>query len=211
MGLPKTLPASVSREVSRPGKGGTKGTKDRRYLVLQAYSTDTWENRLLDARQPAGSFDVVLAREKGHKYEVDHRAGVLYIRTNREAKDFRIVTAPLADPRPANWKPFVDHRPGVLVQHLEVFKDHLVVSEKSEGLTRFRIRNVATGSWRELPFNDPAYSAASGLAPEYDSAGFRYTYQSMVTPPSVYDLDMTSGKPKLLKRQPVLGGYDPKQ
>ena len=189
---------------------GLSRTKDRRYLVLQAYSTDTWESRLLDARQPGGSFSVVLPREKGHKYGVDHREGLLYIRTNRDAKDFRIVTAPLADPRPANWTPFVDHRPGVLVQGLEVFKHYLVVSEKSEGLTRFRIRNLATGSWRELPFNDPVYSAASGQAPAYDSTAFRYTYQSLVTPPSVYDLDLASGKPKLLKRQPVLGGYDQK-
>jgi oligopeptidase B len=190
---------------------GLSRTKDLRYLVLQAYSTDTWESRLLDARRPTGSFSVVLPREKGHKYNVDHRDGVLYIRTNLDAKDFRVVTAPLEDARPTNWKPFVDHRPGVLVQDLEVFKDYLVVSEKSEGLTRFRIQNVVTGSWRELPFNDAVYSAASGQAPEYDSTAFRFVYQSLVTPPSVYDLDMTSGKPKLLKRQPVLGGYDPTQ
>ena len=186
-------------------------TKDLRYLVLQACSQDTWECRMLDAHQPGGTFGVVLPREKGHKYDVNHREGVLYVRTNRDAKDFRIVTAPLIDPRPANWKPFVDHRPGVLVQDLEVFKDFLVVSEKSEGLSRFRVQNIATGTWRELPFNDPVYSAASGQAPEYDSTAFRYTYQSMVTPPSVYDLDMAGFKQKLLKRQSVLGGYDPKQ
>jgi oligopeptidase B len=190
---------------------GLSRTKDRRYLVLQAYSTDTWENRLLDARQPAGSFGVVLPREKGHKYDVEHHNGLLYIRTNRDAKDFRIVTAPLADPSQANWKSFVDHRPGVLVQDLEVFKDFLVVGEKFEGLSRFHIQNVATGTWRELPFREPAYSAASGQTPEYDSAVFRYTYQSLVTPPSVYDLDMRSGEATLLKQQPVLGGYDPGQ
>ncbi|MEP7159173.1 MAG: S9 family peptidase, partial [Chloroflexota bacterium] len=190
---------------------GLGRTKDRRYLVLQSYSTDTWESRLLDARQPGGTFGVVLPRERGHKYDIDHREGVLYIRTNRDAKDFRIVTAPLADPRPINWKPFVDHRPGVLVQDLEVFKDFLVVSEKSEGLSRFRVQKIATGVWRELPFKDPVYAAASGHAPEYDTTAFRYTYQSLVTPPSVYELDMKGVKPKLLKRQPVLGGYDPKQ
>ena len=208
---PGAAPERLLDEKDELFRIGLSRTKDRRYLVLQAYWIDTWEDRLLDARRPAGSFSVVLPREKGHKYNVEHREGVLYIRTNRDAKDFRVVTAPLADPRPANWKPFVDHRLGVLVQDLEVFKDYLVVSEKSEGLTRFRIQNVVTGSWRELPFNDPVYSAASGQAPEYDSTAFRFTYESLVTPPSVYDLDMTSGKPKLLKRQPVLGGYDSKQ
>jgi oligopeptidase B len=186
-------------------------TKDHRYLVLQAYSVDTWESRLLDARQPKGTFRVVLPREKGEKYEVEHHAGILYIRTNRDAKDFRIVTAPVAEPSQANWKPFVDHRAGVLVEDLEVFKDFLVVTEKFEGLTRFRIQDVATGAWRELPFGEPVYSAASGQAPEYDSAAFRYTYQSLITPPSVYDLDMRSGDATLLKREPVLGGYDPGQ
>ena len=206
-GAPERL-LMESDELFRIGLGRTK---DRRYLLLQSSSTDTWESRLLDARQPGGTFGVVLPREKGHKYDLEHREGLLYIRTNRDAKDFRVVTAPLADPRPANWKPFVDHRPGVLVQDLEVFKDFLVVSEKSEGLSRFRVQNVATGAWRELPFNDPVYAAFSGQTPEYDSTAFRYTYQSMVTPPSVYDLDMVGFKPKLLKQQPVLGGYDPKK
>jgi oligopeptidase B len=97
----------------------------------------------------------------------------------------------------------------VLVQDIEVFKDFLVVSEKFEGLSRFRIHNVATGAWRELPLPEPVYAAASGQTPEYDSAAFRYTYQSLVTPPSVFELDMPSGQSTLLKRQPVLGGYDP--
>ncbi|MEO5734957.1 MAG: S9 family peptidase [Rubrivivax sp.] len=186
-------------------------TRDRRYLVLQNQSTDTWESRLLDARQPGGTFAVVLPREKGHKYEVDEREGLLYIRTNRDAKDFRIVTAPLADPSPANWKPFVDHRPGVLVEGLEVFKSFIVVSEKSEGLLRLRIQNVATGTWRQLPFNDPVYAAAIGPTPDYDSSTFRYTYQSLVTPPSVYDVALATGKATLRKRQAVLGGYDPRR
>ncbi len=208
---PGSTPERLLTEKDELFSIGLGRTKDRRYLVLQSHSTDTWESRLLDARQPGGTFSVVLPRERGHKYDIEHREGVLYIRTNRDAKDFRIVTAPLADPRPENWKPFVDHRPGVLVQDLEVFKDFLVVSEKSEGLSHFRVQNLATGVWRELPFNDPVYAAASGQAPEYDSTVFRYTYQSLVTPPSVYDLDMRGVKPKLLKRQPVLGGYDPQQ
>ena len=208
---PGGAPERLLMESDKLFRIGLGRTKDRRYVLLQSSSTDTWESRLLDARQPGGTFGVVLPREKGHKYDLEHREGLLYIRTNRDAKDFRIVTAPLADPRPANWKPFVDHRPGVLVQDLEVFKDFLVVSEKSEGLSRFRVQNVATGAWRELPFNDPVYAAFSGQTPEYDSTAFRYTYQSMVTPPSVYDLDMVGFKPKLLKQQPVLGGYDPKK
>ena len=188
---------------------GLERTKDRRYLVLQTASTDTWESRLLDAAQPDGAFKVVLPREKGHKYDIDHREGLLYIRTNRDAKDFRVVTAPLQDPRPVQWKPYIDHRPGVLIEGLEVFKDFIVAIEKSEGLARFRVQDVATGTWRELPFSEPVYSAFSGQTPEYDSTAFRYTYQSLITPPSVFDFDLRSGQATLLKQQKVLGGYDP--
>ena len=190
---------------------GLDRTKDGRYLVLQAASTDTWENRLLDTATPTGEFRVVLPREKGHKYEVEHHDGLLYLRSNRNAKDFHIVTAPLADPRPEGWKPVVAHQPGVLVQGMEMFKDHLVVAEKSQGLTRFRVLSFASGQWREPAFNDPVYAAAIVPTPQYDSTAFRYRYQSLVTPPAVVDLDMASGSTTVRKQQQVLGGYDPKR
>ena len=183
-------------------------TKDRKFLVLQSSSTDTWETRLLDAARPAGSFRIVLARQKGHKYDVEHRDGLLYIRSNRDAKDFRLVTAPIDKPSPEHWKPFVEARPGVLLQQVELFKDFAVVSEKSAGLVRFRIHDFRAGNWRELPFADAVYSAASPGTPEYDSRSFRYSFQSFVTPPSVFDLDLASTRSTLLKQQEVLGGYD---
>lgn len=114
----------------------------------------------------------MLPRDEGHSHEVDHREGLLYIRSNRDARDVHNVTAPLADPQPANCKPFADHRPGVRLQDLEVLKDDLVVNEKPEVLARFCTQNITTGSWCELPFNDPADSAASGQTPAYDSADF---------------------------------------
>ncbi len=184
-------------------------TKDRRYLRLQSYATDTWETRLLDAARPDDSFKIVLPRQKGHKYEADHREGLLYIRTNRDAKDFRVVTAPVQDPRPANWKSFVDHRNGVLVQGVDVFKDFVVVTEKVAGLSRFSLHDLSAGKQKTLPFAEPVYAASGDATPAYDSTAFRYTYQSMVTPPSVFDYDMQGGQTTLLKQQAVLGGYDP--
>jgi oligopeptidase B len=183
-------------------------TKDRRYLLLQLQSTDTWEVRLLDARRPAGALQTVLPRRKGHKYSVEHRDGLLYIRSNLGAKDFRVVTAPVGRADPARWKTLVAHRPGVLVQGIELFKGHLVVSEKREGLTGFRIHDFARGSWSELPFAEPVYAAASCNTPEFTSTQFRYSYQSFLTPPSVYDFDMAAGDSTLRKQQAVLGGYD---
>jgi oligopeptidase B len=188
---------------------GLARTKDLRYLLLQSRATDTWEFRLLDAARPEDSFKTVLPREKGHKYDVEHRDGLLYIRTNRDAKDFRVVIAPVEDPRPANWQPFVDHRTGVLIQDVDVFQNFAVITEKMAGLSRFRMHDFATGARRELPFAEPAYSAWGGATPAYDATAFRYTYQSLVTPPSVFEYDMRGGKTTLLKQQEVLGGYDP--
>ena len=186
---------------------GLSRTRDGQYLILEAGSTDTWETRLLPAAQPQGSFKTVLARSKGHKYDVEHHDGQLFIRTNRDAKDFRIVTAPASDPAPAHWTPFVGHQAGVLIEGLSMFRGHLVVSEKSAGLVRFRVHDFARGAWTTVPFAEPVYSAAGADNREYDSHHFRYRYQSLVTPPSVFDLDMANGKVALMKQQPVLGGY----
>ena len=94
---------------------------------------------------PEGAFRLVLPREKGHKYDVEHRDGTLFIRTNKDAKNFRLVTAPLDDPQPARWKPFVDHRADVLLQDFEVFKDFVVVQEKQAGLNHLRVHAFAVG------------------------------------------------------------------
>jgi oligopeptidase B len=186
-------------------------TRDHRYLVLMSGSTDTWESRLLRADRPTGTFRVVLAREKGHKYDVDHRDGRLFIRTNKGAKNFRVVTAPVDDPSPARWRPFVDHQPDVLVQDLELFKGFAVVSEKRAALVRFRVHDFKKGTWRELAFPEPVYAAGGGATPEYDTALFRFSYQSPVTPPTIYDEDLAAGTRALVKRIPVLGGYDPER
>jgi len=188
---------------------GVGRTKDKKLVVLGERSTDTWEARWLDAAQPLGDFRLVLPREKGHKYDVEHRAGTLYIRTNKDAKNFRLVTAPLHDPSPARWRSFVEHRPDVLLQDVEVFEDFLVVQEKHAALNHLRVHDFATGAWRELAFPEPVYAAVAAGTPEFASKRFRYNYQSLITPSSVFDYDTTTGESLLLKRDEVLGGYAP--
>jgi len=188
---------------------GVGRTKDKKYLVLAINSTDTWETRILPADQPEGLFKAVFPREKGHKYDIDHRDGLLYIRTNKDAKNFRMLTVPVADPSLKNAKPFLEHRQDVLLEGVELFKDYAVVSEKAQGLTHLRIHSFATGQWREIPFSESVYMAFDAGTPEFESKLFRYGYQSMITPNSIYDFDMEKGTSTLLKRQEVLGGYDP--
>ncbi len=183
-------------------------TRDRKLIVLASTATDTWESRVLDASEPKGEFKIVLPREKGHKYDIDHRDGLFYIRTNRGARNFRIVTAPVADPSPANWKPFLEHDKDVLVWGIDLFRDFAVVSDKKAALGRLRIYDFSTKTWREMSFPEPAYMLYRADTPQYTSTKFRYSYQSLTTPPGIYDVDMASGVSTLLKRQEVLGGYD---
>jgi oligopeptidase B len=186
-------------------------SKDRKMLFLTCGSTDTRETRFLPGDRPGDDFRPVLPRQKGHKYNVEHRDGLFYIRTNQGAKNFRLVTAPVADPSPKKWKELVPHRADVLLRGVEVFANHAVVSEKSQALERFRVLDFASGKWREVGFPEPVYSARLQFTPEYTSPTFRFSYQSMVTPSSVYDYDLAAHKRALRKRQEVLGGYDPER
>jgi len=190
---------------------GVGRTKDHQYLLIECQSTDTWEARYLPTTEPKGAFKVLLPREKGHKYDLEHREGLFYIRTNKGAKNFRLVTAPVATPDPKHWKEVLPHRADVLLEGMEPFRDFLVVSEKSQGLDRFRIFDVKQKTWRNVTFPESVYAAFPGGTPEYTSTSFRFSYQSMVTPASIYDCDMATGKQTLLKQVEVLGGYDKSQ
>jgi oligopeptidase B len=183
-------------------------SKDKKMLFLRATSTDTWETRFLKSDQPAGTFEVVLAREKGHKFSVEHRDGLFYLRTNRDAKNFRLVTAPVSNPSPPYWKELLPHRATVLLKNVELFQDHLVASEKSAALDHFNVLDFRSGQWHDVTFPESVYAASAMATPEYSSKTFRFGYQSMVTPTSVYDYDMQTHERTLKKRQEV-PGYDP--
>ncbi|HEX9011267.1 MAG TPA: S9 family peptidase [Holophagaceae bacterium] len=204
-------PEPVFSEQDELYRIGIGRTKDRKFLLMESQSTDTWETRYLDASRPGGTFTVLLPREKGHKYDVEHREGSFYIRTNRDAKNFKVVTAPVATPDPKHWKTFIPPRAGTLIEGIEPFRDFVVVAEKREGLAHFRIFDVKADAWKEVAFPERVYAAFPGGTPEYTSGSFRFAYQSMVTPQSVYDCDMASGKQTLLKETEVLGGYDKRQ
>jgi oligopeptidase B len=186
-------------------------TRDKKYLLLESESKDTTEFRYLRADHPQDAFAVFLPREKKHRYYVDHREGLFYIRTNRGGKNFEIVTAPENDPRPNNWTVFLAARDDVLIEDIDLFMTFAVSVEKSQALTHLRLYNFQTGAWTSVELPEPVYSAYPGGTRDYDSTTYRYNYQSFVTPQSVYDYDTLTGKSTLLKRQEVLGGYDPSQ
>jgi oligopeptidase B len=186
-------------------------TRDKSYLVLQIEATDTSEARYLRAEQPQGIFKTLLPREKKHRYYLDHREGLFYIRTDKPGKDFAVVTAPENDPGPKNWKVFIPYQNGVRIEDIDLFRDFAVSVEKTQALNRLRVHNFKTGAWNEIAFPEPVYSAFPGGTPDYEAREYRYNYQSLVTPSSVFDYDPSTGKSTLLKQQEVPGGYDPTQ
>ncbi|MGH9482474.1 MAG: S9 family peptidase, partial [Terriglobales bacterium] len=190
---------------------GVQRTRDRRYLLLGIGATDSTEVRYWPADEPEAAPRLFLAREKDLKYDLYHRGGAFYIRTNKEAKNFRLLTVAADDPRWETAREFLPHRPEVLLEDLDLFQEFAVVHEKAEGLNRMRVFDFARGAWRPIEFPEPVYAVFPAGNPEFDTPLYRYSYQSFITPPSVYDFDMRTGAATLLKQQPVLGDYDPAQ
>ena len=186
-------------------------TRDLKYLILQIEAKDTSEVRYLRADRPADSFATLFPREKAHRYYLDHREGLFYIRTNKPGRNFAIVTAPPNDPSPKNWKTFIAHRDRVRLQDIDLFKDFAVSIEKSDALNHLRVYDFRTGAWKAIEYPEPVYSVFPSSTPDYESTTYRYSYQSFITPSSVFDYDVHTGKSTLLKQQEVLGGYDPKK
>lgn len=187
-------------------------TKDRRYVILTSESKETNEQLFLDASEPAGNFRLLEPREKNTRYYAGHHSGTFYIRTNADgARNFKVVTAPVADPGKRQWKEGIAHREAVKIDDLDLFSDHLVLYERENGLRTIRIVDLAHDNTYEVDFAEPVYTYQQNRNPEFDSNLLRFTYTSLTTPESVYDYNMDSKERTLLKRKPVLGGYDPEE
>ena len=180
----------------------------RRFVWAYSGSLTTSEIRYLDATTPNGTWKVVAPRVQDREYDVSEHGDRFYIRVNDTGRNFRLVSAPIATPGPEHWTEVIPHRSDVMLQDATAFQSHLVLYERANGLPRIRIRQYASDQSVDIPFPEPVYSAFPSVNREYDSPLFRYTYQSFVTPSSVFDYDTRTGKSTLLKEQEVLGGYD---
>jgi oligopeptidase B len=183
-------------------------TRDTAVIFLEAASKTSTEVRYLWADKPNSELKIVLPREAEHEYDVDHRGDLFYIRTNKNAKNFRIVTAPVADPSEKSWKEFVPHRPAVKIEGIAMFADHAALSEWENGLQQIEIINFKTNKHSHIEFPEPVYSAGLNANRVFNTSILRYSYNSLVTPNSVFDYDMNTGKSTLLKQTEVPGGFD---
>lgn len=180
--------------------------KSKKYLVIGSGSTLTTEYRILEAKNPDGEFRLFQKRTRGMEYSISHYADKWYIMTNKDkATNFKLMTTPETATEKENWVDLIPHRAEVLLEDVDIFKDYLVVSERSNGLNKIRIMPWQ-GEEYYLPFDIETYTAGTAANPDFDTDILRYSYQSMATPSSVIDFNMKTKEKTVLKEQEVLGG-----
>ncbi|HEU4530421.1 MAG TPA: S9 family peptidase [Steroidobacteraceae bacterium] len=185
-------------------------SKSQRYIFIGTESTVSSEWWYARADDPSLEFKRVLERERDHEYQIEHLNDRFVIRTNWNAPNFRVMEAPIATAHErSTWREVIPHREDVFVHDFEVFRDHIAVAERSAGLRRIRVRGWQGGGETVIAADEPAYTALLGTNVDIDTHVLRYTYTSLRTPTSTYDYDMRTGERRLLKRDPVLGDFDP--
>lgn len=184
-------------------------SKSKKFIFIVSEQTLSTEYRYLDADNPDGEFKVIQPRERGLEYYVDHFQDKFYIRTNWEAKNFRLMETPIHRTTKESWAEVIPHREDVLLRDFEIFKDFLVLTERKNGLTQIRIIRWDDKAEHYLDFGEPTYLAYLERNPEFDTDLLRYGYTSLTTPNSIYDYNMRTKQRSLLKREEVLGDFVP--
>lgn len=198
----------VYEEKDKSNYIGVEKSKNNKYILIYSQATMSSEVKMIDAAKPTEPYKVFAARMKDVLYSVIPLEDKFLIRTNKDAKNFKVVECPLDKTSAENWKDYIPHRTDVLVQSVEEFKDFIVVNERKNGLVQLRIRNLKTNNEHYIDFGEAAYAANIGANPDYASTTLRYSYTSLTTPNSVYDYNMNTKDKKLMKQQEVVGGYN---
>ena len=185
-------------------------SKDDRYILIFAQSTVSTEWRYAEAADPALAFHLFLPRERDLEYYIEHLDGRWIIRTNWQAPNFRLMEATVGEEGDrANWRELVAHRDDAFIHGFDVFKEFLAIEERSGALRKIRIRPWAGGTDFFIAADEATYTTSLGQNAEIDTHIVRYVYTSLTTPNSVYDYDILTGEKQLMKREPVLGDFDP--
>ena len=184
-------------------------TRSKGYLFLISGSHTTSEARYIAADQPRAEWKLIESRRQDIEYYPDHDGEFFYIRVNDAGRNFRLVKAPVNAPERANWQEEIPHRANVMLDDTDFFRSYYVTYEREHGLPQISVTDLASGHSHRMPFPEQAYLASSYVNREYETTKFRYSYQSFVTPQSIFEYDMAKGGSTLLKQKEVPGGFDP--
>ncbi|MDH5700295.1 MAG: S9 family peptidase [Nitrospirota bacterium] len=207
LGTDPKLDTLVYEETDETFSVSIEKTKSKRYLLIGSYQSITSEYRYVNADNPEGDFQIFQARERGHEYDVDHLGDHFWIRTNDQAKNFRLMRTDKKTTNKTQWQEVIPHRMEVFLEGFELFENFLVLEERRQGLIHLRMLRTSDGSEHELDFGEPAYLAALGDNFEADTPYLRFGYTSMTTPMTIYDYHMETREKILLKQEPVLGNF----
>ncbi|MBN9118252.1 MAG: S9 family peptidase [Planctomycetes bacterium] len=209
LGTPKEKDALVYEEKDELFWLELSKTRDGKVLFHSSVSYGSTEVRFLPADKPTGEWKTIAKREPEHEYDADHRDGTFYIRTNKKATNFKVVTCPAEKTDPANWTDLAPYDPKVYVEGVAVFKDHAVLSVRVGGLTRLVVRDLRTGAAHTIAFGDKPHDVALSRNPEFDTTSIRFTYTALAEPDTEYGYDMNTRERKRLKVKEIPGGYKP--
>ena len=207
IGTPATDDVEVFHEADETFSTTVYKTKSKKYIVIGSFQTVSQEYRVVNADTPDADFRILQPRERNLEYGINHYGDHWYIRTNLDARNFRLMKTPENATGKENWTEVIPHREDVLLEDVEIFKNYMVLSERKEGLTHLRIRPWE-GEEYYMEFDDEAWMAYTSVNREFDTDILRYGYQSMTTPSSTYDYNMATKERTLLKQQAVLGGFN---
>jgi oligopeptidase B len=203
--------ALIEEEADERFSIGIAKSRSREWLFLTSHSATTSEARTLRADEPEGRFALVVPRRQDHEYYLDHRGDRFYIVTNDRGRNFRLTTAPVAAAQEGNWQELIPHRDDVMLEGVDLFAQHCVIHERRGGFPTLRVMDLGSGQAHDVELPEAACAIHSGANPEFDTQAYRFEFESMVTPESVFEYDLDTRGRKLLKQRPVLGGYDPAQ
>jgi oligopeptidase B len=183
-------------------------SNSRQFIYMYVGSLTSSEQYFMPSSAPMASWTLISPRKENREYDADHHGDKFYIRVNDTGRNFRLVATPTSDPREQNWTEVVAHRADVMLNGATLFANHLVRSERRNGLPQIVITDLRTNAAHQLSFPEPVYSAGLSANAEWNTKVLRYSYQSFTTPSSIFEYDMESRRATLLKETEVLGGYD---
>ncbi len=190
---------------------GVYKSKSDKFITIWNSSTLVSDYHILNADNPTGKFQQFIARGDKHEYSIYHFENKFYILTNQDATNFRLMETPDNATGMENWKEVIAHREDVLLEDIDIFREFMVVQERSNGLTNLRVINQKTDEEHYLDFGEEAYMAFTTTNVDFNTDLLRFNYQSMTTPSSTYDYNMKTKEKVLKKQAEVVGGHNPEE